>query len=425
MRFLVWLVLPLALPAAEVRTMTLGEAVRAALSQNPEIILARLEEQQSALAVRIARDPFVPKVSVGSGLAYSSGFPMSIEGSSPSIFEARAISSIYNAQQKYLVAQARENQRGAALDAQTRREQVAWRTATLFLEADRLARVLEAARQEERSLERVGEAVAARVRDGRELPLEERRARLDIAKVRQRAEALAADTEFAERSLAAALGLSDDSRVKAAPGDRPAPATPQSEDAAAEIALQDNREVRRLESALLAKQIEAHAHHAARMPSVDLVAQYALFAKFNNYEDYFRKFQRHNGQLGVSFVIPLATGPATAARTAAAEAEVTRLRTEINRARHRIALDARRAFQELRKASAAQEIARQDLDLEREAVSVLLAQLGEGRVTLRQVEQGRRAEQEKWIVFLDAQFTVEKARLELLRSTGGLMAALQ
>jgi len=67
MRFLVWLVLPLVLPAAEVRTMTLGEAVRAALAQNPEIVLARLEEQQSALAVRVARDPFVPKVSVGAG----------------------------------------------------------------------------------------------------------------------------------------------------------------------------------------------------------------------------------------------------------------------------------------------------------------------------------------------------------------------
>ncbi len=424
MRFLVWFVAPAALLAAEVRTMTLAEAVRAALAQNPEIVLARLEEQQSALAVRVARDPFVPKVSVGSGLAYSSGFPMSIEGSSPSIFEARAISSIYNAQQKFQVAQARENQRGAALDAQARREQVAWRTASLFLEADRLARVLQAARQETRSLERVVDAVAARVRDGRELPLEERRARLDVAKSRQRVEALEADTEFAERSLASALGLPDDSRVKAA-GERTAPAVPQTEEAAADLALQDNREVRRLESALLAKQLEARSHRAARLPSVDLVAQYALFAKFNNYEDYFRKFQRHNGQLGVSFVVPLATGPAVAARTAAAEAEVTRLKTEVNRARNRIALDARRAHQDLRKASAAAEIARQDLELEREAVSILLAQFAEGRTPLRQVEQGRRAEQEKWIALLDAQFTVEKARLELLRTTGGLMAALQ
>ena len=425
MRVLLGLILPLLLTAAEVRTMTLREAVGVALEQNPEIVLARLDEQQAAMAVRVARDPFIPKVAAGSGLAYSNGFPMSIEGAAPSIFQARAVGSIYNPEQRYLVAQARENQRGAALDAQGRREQVAWRTSSLFLEADRLTRVLEAARRQAESLERVADAVAARVRDGRELPIEERRARLDLAKARQRVETLAADSEYAERSLGAALGLADDGRVRAAAEERPAPSAPGAEDAAAALALQDNREVRRLESAILAKEMEARSHRASRLPKVDLVAQYAVFAKFNNYEDYFRKFQRNNGQLGVSFMVPLTTGPGAAARAASADAEVTRLKTEINRTRNRIALDARRSFQELRKAETAREVARLDLDLERETVTIRLAQMEEGRATLRQVEQARFAEHEKWIAFVDAQFSLELARLDLLRRTGGLMAALR
>ena len=425
MRLALLLALPAALSAAELQTMTLGEAVRVALEQNPDVILARLDQQKAAQAVRLARDPFVPKVAAGSGLAYSNGFPMSIEGAAPSVFQARAVGSIYNPEQKYLVAQARENERGAVLDFEGRREEAASRSASLFLEADRLARVAEAARRQVESLERVAEAVAARVRDGRELSIEERRAKLDLAKARQRSQALEADMEFAERSLGAALGFADDTRVRAAAGERTAPAAPGTEDAAADLALQDNREVRRLESALLAKQLEARSRRASRLPKVDLVAQYALFAKFNNYEDFFRRFQRHNGQLGISLMLPLASGPGAAALAATAETEVLRLKTEINRARNRIAQDARRGFQEFQKAEGAREVARLDLDLERENVSIRIAQLEEGRATLRQVEQARFAEHEKWIAFLDAQFTLERARLDLLHRTGGLLAALR
>lgn len=424
MRLALWLLLPAAL-AGQTRTMTLREVVRAALEQSPEVALARLDERKAALAVEEARDPFVPKLFAGSGLAYSNGYPMGIDGAAPSIFQTRAVGSLYDSQKKYALAQARENRRGAGLDTEARRELAVWRTATLFLEADRLARISQAGRRQVESLERVAEAVAARVREGRELPIEERRARLDLARTRQRAEALEADTEHAERWLAAAIGLEDGARVRAAGEERTPPAAPDAEGAAAELALEDNRELRRLESSFLASQLEARSHRASRLPKIDLVAQYALFAKFNKYEDFFRSFQRHNGQLGVSFTVPLTGSPAASARTAAAEADVLRLRTEINRTRSRIALEARRSFQEFRKAESAREVARLDLDLERETVSIRLAQLEEGRASLRQVEQARFAEHEKWIAFLDAQFTLERARLDLLRHTGGLVAALR
>jgi len=78
MRLALLLALPTALSAADLQTMTLGEAVRVALEQNPDVILARLDQRKAAQAVRLARDPFVPKVAAGSGLAYSNGFPMSI-----------------------------------------------------------------------------------------------------------------------------------------------------------------------------------------------------------------------------------------------------------------------------------------------------------------------------------------------------------
>src|SRR5687768_13381551 len=107
MRFAL-LLLP-ALLHAEVRTMTLAEAIDTALRQNADIVIARLEEQKAAEQVRIARDPFTPRVIAGSGLAKTWGFPMSIEGSAPSVVQARVIQSLYNKPRSYEVAAAREN----------------------------------------------------------------------------------------------------------------------------------------------------------------------------------------------------------------------------------------------------------------------------------------------------------------------------
>src|SRR5215472_1511745 len=74
------LVLTCGAARADVIPMTLRQAVDTALKQNPDVTLARLDEQKARMAVRVARDPFVPRIIVGSGLAYSNGFPMSIEG---------------------------------------------------------------------------------------------------------------------------------------------------------------------------------------------------------------------------------------------------------------------------------------------------------------------------------------------------------
>src|SRR5690349_20524526 len=86
---------------AEVRPLTLRQTVALAVQQNPDVALARLDEEMARLAVRLAKDPFTPRVTVGSGLAYTYGFPMSVEGSAPSIVQARASSFIFNRQQNY------------------------------------------------------------------------------------------------------------------------------------------------------------------------------------------------------------------------------------------------------------------------------------------------------------------------------------
>ncbi len=405
--------------------MTLRQAVGRAVAQNPDITLARLDEQNARHGVQVARDPFTPRINVGSGLAYSNGFPMSIEGSAPSIVQARATQFLFNRQQSFAVAQAREQVRGAGIDVAGKRDEVAYRTASLYLDAERAARVLTLARKDAESLQTVLAAIQAQVKEGRALPLAEKQSALQLARASQLAQALDGDQANAETQLAIAVGLSADDRVRPVAAERPPPPLPESEEHAVQAALEASKDLRKLQSQIAAKGLEMRGQKAARLPRVDLVAQYGLFAKFNHYEDYFRTFQRHNGQIGLSFQVPVFSGPGIKAQMSQTQTDITHLRVQMTSARNQISADLQQAFREVKKAAMAAEVAQLDLEVAREQLSVNLAQMQEGRLSLRQVEEARVLENGKWIAFYDAQYAVEKARWSVLRLTGDIVPAIE
>ncbi len=404
--------------------MTLRQTVETALKQNPDIVLARLDEQKTRAAVLLAKAPFIPRLVVGSGLAYSNGFPLSIEGAAPSVARADASEFLFNRPQSYTVAQARENVRSAQLGAEAKREEVAYRAATLFADAERAARLSGYAAKDAESLQQVLETVEAQVREGRALPLAQKQAELNLARARQTSEDLESDRAAAESALAVALGLGAEDRVQPIAEER-TPAETLPEQQAIDQALASNNELKQLESEIAAKQLEIRGERAARLPRVDLVAQYAMLARFNNYDEFFKHFQRNNGQLGVSVQLPLIPSPAIRAQTAATEAEIARLEAERNSTRDRLISDIQQSYRDMKKASTAADVARLDLEVAREQLSVLLAQVQEGRASLRQVEESRVAENDKWMAFYDAMYAVEKAHWNLLRLSGGLVAALE
>jgi outer membrane protein TolC len=264
--------------------------------------------------------------------------------------------------------------------------------------------------------------VRTRVDEGRELELEYKRALANLARARQRIGVLEGDRLSAESALAGALGFEEGDQARPVEGPRPLPDLPATEEEAAEQALRNSRQLKKIESDLLAEGLDIKAQRAARLPRVDLVAQYGLFARYNNYDDYFRSFQRHNGLLGMSFQWPVLVGPATRALEAQAQVNQSRLRVQRNAARSRIALEVRKSFRDVQQWQASAEVARLDLDVAREQVSVFLALMNEGKASLRQLEEARFVENEKWLLFFDAQYGVERARLDLLRQTGSLAA---
>lgn len=405
--------------------MTLRQAVEMALKQNPDITLARLDEAKARQGVLVAKDPFTPHLVIGSGLAYSNGFPMSIQGSAPSVVQANIVQDIFNRQQTLTVAEAKENARGAALSVTAKRDEAAFRTASLYLDAERAARLEEFARKESDSLQKVLDTVRTQMGEGRALPLAEKTAAANLAHARQAAELLDDDMAASETALAMALGYSAEDRVHPVAEQRATPPLPKSEEEAIASALDSNKDLRKMESQITAKELEKRGVKAQRLPRIDLVAQYALLAKFNNYAEFFSKYQQNNEQIGMSFQVPFAVGPGVGAQVAQVESDIAHLKVDLSSARNKLRNDIEQAYRNVRKSETAAEVARLDLDVAREQLSVELAQMQEGRVPLRQVEEARVAENDKWMAFYDAQYGVERARWSVLRLTGDLLAAVE
>jgi outer membrane protein TolC len=410
---------------AETHTLTLKQAVDLALAQNPEMVLARLDQAKSALGARVARSPFWPRVDAGSGLAYSNGFPLSIEGSAPAIFQTKASQFLFNKPQSYAVAQAKEAARGAGFAAGEKSDEIAYRVASLYIDADRAGRLADSAGKQVESLAKVLETAQARVEEGRELAVTAQGANVNLLRGRQRLIGLQTDREYASRSLAVTLGYGEGDLVNPAEEERAAPAIPANEDAAIQTALSTSKELKRLESNFSAKELEIKGDRAQKLPKIDLVAQYALLSQYNHYQQYFATFSRNNGELGASVQVPLYVGTGVRAQIEQAQNDQQHIRTEVEIARNKIMLDIHQSYQDIQKADVGKELAQADLDLARSQLSVILAQMNEGRASLRQVEEARFNENEKWIAFYDAQFNAERARLSVLRQMGELQASLK
>jgi outer membrane protein len=409
---------------AEIHSLTLKQAVDRAISQNPDVVMARLDELKATQGIRVANGPFTPHFGVGSGLAYSNGFPLSIEGSAPAAFQAKADQYLFNRPQTYAVAQAKESARGAGFATGEKSDEIVYRVASLYIDAARAARLADSAKKQIESLEKVLQTAQARVEEGRELPMTAQQANVNLLRARQRYLALESDREFAGRSLAATLGYSAADEVTPVQ-DEQTPAIPTSEEAAVQTALGASKELKRLESNYTAKGLEIKGDKAQRLPRIDLVAQYALLTKYSHYDLYFAHFQRNNGQVGASIQVPILLGSSAKAALQQAETDQLHINAEAQAARNKIMLDMHQSYQDIQKADIGTQLAQADLDLARSQLSVILEQMNEGRATLSAVEEARFNEDEKWIAFYDAQFTVERARLNVLRQTGELRAALQ
>ncbi len=408
---------------AEVHTMTLAQAMARAAEQNPDVLLASLDQRKAKSQVDQTAEPYSLKFSAGSGLAATYGFPQSVNGNAPSLFQMNAQRTIFDRTLYYRVEQSKENANGAQFDIRMKQEDVAYRVASAFLDAESALRNAQAAADEVKNLQSIQALVETRVNDGRALPIELKRARVNVATAEDAADTYAHDQANAEISMAQLLGFPAGDRVRPALEERPL-TSPITQQQAVNNALADNAEVRRLESGIRAKQLEVKSFQSSRLPKIGLVAGYqVLSTKFNNYGQYYTHFQINNAQIGLSMELPLFVGKGMGAGIAMADADLQKLQIQLDAAKRRIANDIDTAYRDLAKAEKTRNLRRDSLDVTRDDVSLTLAQQTEGRATMADVESKRAEEQRAWRAYYEAQHLVELAQLNIQHATGTILAA--
>ena len=175
---------------------------------------------------------------------------------------------------------------------------------------------------------------------------------------------------------------------------------------------------------LRAKEFHIEAERGGYLPQIELVGQYALFSRANNYEDYFSKFVRNNFLLGLSIQVPVFNG-GTGARVAQSRQEASEARYRLESMKSNLKLDIQRGLGALRIARGAVDLGRSDVDAAREMVKVSETLMEAGRISEKDVEESRAQLLQKELALLDADQALFQRGLELLHSTGTIGTAIQ
>jgi outer membrane protein TolC len=191
-----------------------------------------------------------------------------------------------------------------------------------------------------------------------------------------------------------------------------------------DLAIKSDRSVLEAENERLARQHLLRGAHLSYWPSADIVGQYSILSKFNNYNEFYKTFVRNNVSVGVRITIPIFAAK-TRANVALAKSELSAAELTLGNKRQEVRLDVQQKARTVRELDATREVARLDLKLAQETLQLDQARFDEGRLTLRDIEQARLDESDKWVAFLDADFARQQSQLTLLQATGQLAKVFQ
>jgi len=179
------------------------------------------------------------------------------------------------------------------------------------------------------------------------------------------------------------------------------------------------------EADVRAKDFHVQAERGGYLPQMEIVSEYALLSRSNNYADYFSQFKRHNFLLGLSIKMPIFDGSGTSARVAQSRQEASESRFKLQRMKSDLKLDIQRRLSALRIARGAIDLARSDVEAAREMVRVNETLMESGRITSKDFEDSRSQLLQKELTLLDADLDLFQRKLDLLQSAGAILPAVQ
>jgi outer membrane protein TolC len=407
----------MAVPATA-EPLPLKRAVELALSHATATGIAAADAQHAFCAYRESRNNYVPQLVVGSGLGKSWGFPLSLEGSAPSIVNVNAQSALFNPALQQFVRAAKTEWVAATIQNKDQRAQVIQDTVLSYAELNKWEQRISKLRDEQAAATKLEQAMAERVKEGVESPLEQTKAQLAAARVRLRVAEAQGSADVLREHLAKLTGLNA-ATIEVMQDSIPAIAPLAQDDDPVDRAVKNNPAIQAAEEHARAQYLRARGEHRALLPSVDFAAQYARLAQYNNYDLFFKTFEANNATIGVVMRLPIFSSTQRA-HAQAADAEAVKAKRQAEAAKNQVSEETLKLQRGVRQLEAAQQVAQLEYEIAKSNLDTVQTRMDAGAATIKDLGESRSQASERYIALQDTTFELQRARVGLLRSTGEL-----
>ena len=400
--------------------MSFYTAVDLALRNSHEVKMAAADVDRAAAGVSQARDAYVPTMAIGSSVGYSYGFPVG----QPTLANATANSLVLSFSQPAMIRSARASLAAARASLRNTREKVIADTALNYIELDTDNRELEALDQQHSFGERLVEIERERNASGLSSAMDVTQADLTNAQLELRRLHIQDHMSLLRLRLANLTGLTEDA-IAPEPASIPSsPTAPTTETLNATLSTHSPA-IASSEADAQSKQFIAVGDKGKIWrPEIAFGIQYSRYAKFNNYAEYYLRFQHNNFDVGINLVLPIFDAQARD-RARGSAADAVHSREQANIFRLQLAEQTRELSSSLAELRAQQKIARLQSDYAQENVDAVITQLQNGtgnpnatHLTPRDEEKARIEERRRYVDKLDADFQLMQAEIQLQRSLG-------
>ena len=404
---------------ANAETLTLKRAVQLALAHSPAAAQASADEQRAFAAYREARNQYIPQVTVGSGLGASWGYPLSLEGSAPSLVNMTAQSALFNPALQDFMRAARVEYSATKEGAKDRHDQIVQDTVLAYLELVKWEGLVTHFSQQLEDADKMEQIVSQRVQEGVDSQQSQKEAQLASARARLHMAQAKGSIDVLLATLSQLTGLPANS-IETDPDSAAALPDFHSDADLKTKAVESSPAVRFAEQHAIAQGFRARSEHRSLWPSVDFATQYAVLAKYNNWLQFFpQAFERNNATVGVVIRFPF-LNYSQRAHAQAADADSVRAKREVQSTKDQVSQQTLKLQRSVEQLNAAQQVSELEYELAQSNVQAVEVRMDSGTATVHDAADARAQMFEKYNALQDANFELLRARVGLLRATGEL-----
>jgi outer membrane protein TolC len=402
--------------------LPLKRAVELALAHSTTMQASHLDEQRAFASYHEARNQYLPQLAVGSGLGKSYGYPLSLEGSAPSIVNTTAQFALINPALRDFTRAAQSEYQATTVQTKDLRNQVIQDTVLSYAELSKWEALINHLSRDYQDALKMEQNVNARVLAGVDNPLTRNQARLSAARVYLHISQAQGAIDVLRNRLSQLTGLPATAIETVPESIPPLPEVNQEDDLAAK-AEQENPLIQVADIRANSLALRARGEHRALWPSVDFAAQYALLATFNNYQQFFQphSFQSNNATVGVEIRFPF-LNPSQHAHAQAADAVALHARKDVEATKNQVSEQALKLQRSVEQLAAAQQVVDLEYQIAKSNLDAMQVRVDSGSATLHDLDDARNQANERYDALQDTNFDLQRARISLLRATGELEA---